>query len=78
MEGLGLIILVVVAILVLLPVAFIAYVNVGGSYRAIQYFSGARRVDKRVKISSRIACSIDADCPPGYVCANGHCVPSRS
>ena len=22
-----------------------------------------------------LACSIDADCPPGYMCNNGYCVP---
>ena len=25
-----------------------------------------------------LACSVDADCPPGYVCFNGHCVPHES
>lgn len=76
MEGLGLVMLVSAA-LVLFPVAFIVYVNVGGSYRAIQYFLGARKADKRVETSSS-SCSIDAACPSGYVCANGRCVPSRS
>ena len=22
-------------------------------------------------------CSVNADCPPGFVCAEGHCVPAR-
>ncbi len=25
-----------------------------------------------------LACFIDADCPPGYVCFNGCCVPHES
>ena len=77
MEGLGLVSMAVAAALVLLPVAFIAYVNAGGSYRALQYLIGARKADKRVKTPSSL-CSIDADCPPGYVCANGRCMPARS
>jgi len=77
MEGLCLIILALAAALVLLPVAFIVYVNAGGSYRAMQYFLCARKTDKLEKTYSSL-CSIDADCPPGYICANGHCMPARS
>jgi len=77
MEVLDLIILAVAAILVLLPVAFIAYVNAGGSYRALQYFLGAMKADKRFKAPSGL-CSIGDDCPPGYICLNGHCTASRS
>ena len=25
-----------------------------------------------------LVCSADADCPQGYVCSNGTCVPTRS
>lgn len=25
-----------------------------------------------------LACSIDADCPPGFVCLNGQCVPLKA
>jgi hypothetical protein len=74
MEGLRLITSAVAATLVLVPAAFIAYVNAGGSYRAIQHFLGVRKANKRVKTS----CSIDADCPPGYVCIKGQCMPSQS
>jgi hypothetical protein len=27
---------------------------------------------------SGASCSIDADCPPGYICLNGRCVPQKS
>ncbi|MFC2066652.1 Dickkopf N-terminal cysteine-rich domain-containing protein [Chloroflexota bacterium] len=43
----------------------------------MQYLLGARKADKRERTSSSL-CSIDADCPPGYDCINGHCVPSQS
>jgi hypothetical protein len=29
------------------------------------------------RVMSRV-CSIDADCPPGYHCIGGHCVPNRA
>ena len=32
------------------------------------------RKAKRVEVFD-IACSLDIDCPPGYVCDNGVCVP---
>ena len=79
MEGQGVIILAVVAASVLLPLAFIAYIDAGDSYRAIHNFLGARKANKRGgKTSSSFTCSIDTDCPPEYVCVNGHCVPMRS
>lgn len=36
--------------------------------------SRKRRELARAKVSN-LVCSIDADCPPGYVCLNGCCVP---
>ena len=26
---------------------------------------------------ANLACSIDNDCPSGFVCVSGHCVPAR-
>ena len=77
MEGLTSVIAGLAAVLVLIPLAFVAYVNAGGSYRATQHFLGARKVDKREKASS-LTCSVDADCPQGQVCVDGRCVPLRS
>jgi hypothetical protein len=77
MEGSGLVIIALAAALVVIPVAFIWYINIGGSYRAIHYWLGARKTNKRVETSPS-SCSIDADCPPGCVCVNGRCVASRS
>jgi Cys-rich repeat protein len=51
--------------LVLLPVAFVAYLTVGG-YVAMP---GTRK-------EKAAQCSVDADCGPGFVCKKGTCVPS--
>ena len=77
MEGLSLVILALAAALVLFPVAFIVYVNAGGSYRAMRYSLGARKTDREEE-TSRLSCRIDADCPSGYVCINGRCMPAQS
>ena len=26
---------------------------------------------------ANVACSLDSDCPSGFVCVSGHCVPAR-
>ena len=31
--------------------------------------------DYQIDDDSRVGCSSDSDCPPGYVCVNGRCVP---
>ena len=49
----------------LVPIAFLGYVNVGGIRKALRN----RRDNARV-------CSIDADCPEGFICRDGHCVPA--
>jgi hypothetical protein len=53
----------------LLPVAFTYYLQAGGLYQAI------RRAQMK-KVPPELACSTDADCPLGYVCVNGKCVPA--
>jgi hypothetical protein len=60
-------------LIILFPVAFIWYVNVGGILTAIK----RRGMVKKFKEEpSNLACSIDTDCPAGYVCLNGRCVPA--
>ena len=27
---------------------------------------------------ANMMCSINADCPPGFVCLDGHCIPART
>ena len=29
-------------------------------------------------VPSMLSCSLDSDCPPGYACLNGLCVPDRT
>ena len=56
---------------ILFPAAFIWYVNIGG------VCCGMGKARARKKASADMVCSIDKDCPPGFVCMGGHCVPSR-
>jgi len=57
---------------VLFPVAFIWFVNVGGMMATIKSWGTVRQPEKT---PSNMTCSIDTDCPPGYICRNGICVP---
>ena len=52
----------------LVPVAFVWYVNGGGIYHAIK--------KTRTKVMDRLTCSIDADCPDGFICIDGQCQPA--
>ena len=62
--------LLVAAPFILLPAAFIWYLNIEGA-RCAMGKAGARK-----KALADTVCSIDKDCPPGFVCMGGHCVPS--
>ncbi|MBI4284774.1 MAG: hypothetical protein HY670_02600 [Chloroflexi bacterium] len=33
------------------------------------------RQQREARRARRLACLIDADCPAGYACVNGHCIP---
>ena len=62
-------------LVVLFPVAFIWYINVGGILTAIKSW----RVEKQFeKTPSNLTCSVDTDCPPGHVCLSGRCVPQKA
>lgn len=56
----------------LVPVAFIGYINVGGISAAVRKKRLARLVEKAMPA---VVCSTDTDCPEGYVCMRGRCVP---
>lgn len=62
-------------IVVLFPVAFIWYINVGGIYAAIKRRRVAKLVEKAIP---NLTCTIDAECPQGYVCLTGYCVPQKA
>lgn len=59
----GLVWLVVLACVLLAPL-YVWYLNIGGIYHLIK------------TRSKKLVCSVDADCPPGYVCVDGFCVPA--
>ncbi len=61
-------------LVILFPVAFIWYLNIGGIYGTIKMRRVAKLLEKALP---NMTCSINADCPEGYVCVNGHCVPGR-
>lgn len=62
-------ILVLAVPFLLFPLAFIWYVNIGGSYQAL-------RQGQLKKAAQKLTCASDVDCPVGYICLNGKCVPA--
>ncbi|MEJ2738799.1 MAG: hypothetical protein P8105_03005 [Dehalococcoidia bacterium] len=71
-----LILILVIAVLVgLFPVAFIWYICIGGICSAILQ----RRREKQLeKTFPNLTCSIDTDCPPGFICVKGRCVSQKA
>jgi len=57
--------LVILGLLILLPVAYVWYLTIGGTYQSIL----GRRIRK-------LSCSVDTDCPPGHICIGGICIPA--
>lgn len=43
----------------------------------IALFHRYRRVKAFQKALTDLICSIDSDCPPGYICLSGRCVPVK-
>jgi len=64
-------ILQVLGIFVVLP-ALIGLAIVGS------VLSWERFKETRKQPVAGLACRVDADCPPGYVCRNGVCLPASS
>lgn len=52
---------------VLVPVGLVSYMSVGGIYKTFL---------RRGKTIRELGCAIDADCPQGYTCVGGTCVPA--
>ena len=67
MEGIHIVIVFLAALIVLFPVAYVWYITGGGIYLAIKRYLQ--------KSKQRITCSIDSDCPVGYICKGGKCAP---
>jgi hypothetical protein len=69
MEWSIVIVMAIAILIILFPLAFVWYVCIGGICMAI----------KRSRVANlNLMCSIDTDCPPGYICVNGHCVPQKA
>jgi len=60
---------------IIIPVAFIWYINIGGIFEVIRRRRVARTLEKALP---DITCSLDTDCPEGYVCVEGYCVPLKA
>lgn len=56
-------------IALLIPLAFIWFICIGGICMDIK---------RRRAASSKLVCSTDADCPPGYTCTNGRCLSQNT
>lgn len=65
-------VLVIAGLVIGFPVLFIWYLNFGGVYMAVKkkWFSN------NLEEVAGMICSINADCPEGYVCVNGRCLPA--
>jgi hypothetical protein len=72
METVAIVVLSVGIPVFLFPVAFIWYLNIGGILKAIKNRGVARQFEEAL---SDLTCSVDADCPLGYMCLGGRCVP---
>ena len=44
---------------------------------AVPFLLWNRRASVKQDIIT-LVCSINADCPPGFLCLNGHCVPQKA
>jgi hypothetical protein len=64
--------------LAVIPAAFIWYINAGGIYTAIKSALESRKIGAESRSAEGLACRIDTDCPAGYVCVNGRCVPQQT
>jgi len=61
----------------LFPLAFVAYLNGGGVYHQLR-LNATKKKGRFAEGAPAGTCSADADCPPGYSCENGSCVPQGS
>jgi hypothetical protein len=67
--------LIIVALIVLFQLAFVWYINIGSVLTAIKSWRVAKR-SKEVPLN--LTCSVDTDCPTGYICVGGRCIPQRA
>jgi hypothetical protein len=69
MEWYVILALVLAAFVVLLPLVFIWFTCIGGICVDIK---------RRRKALLNVTCSVDTDCPTGYACVGGRCIPQNA
>ena len=63
------------AFVALIPITFIWFITIGGIYEAIMYRRKAKLIEKAIP---NLTCSINDDCPRGFICLEGRCVPQKT
>lgn len=58
----------------LIPLVFVWSIAICGVYIC---FKDKRVLNTGAQEVESLACSMDTDCPEGYVCINGHCIPAN-
>ena len=67
--------IVIGGLVALFPAALVWYICIGGICEAVRSKERAKLLKKA---PTNLTCTIDADCPRGYVCVNERCMPARS
>ena len=67
MEWTAIVALFLGVLVMLVPVVLIWYIIGGGIYHSLR--------DKSI---GKLICSIDTDCPSGYLCFDGKCMPATN
>ena len=62
-------------LVIIIPVALIWYINISKIYRDIKEGSEEK---PPAPAYVNLTCSLNSDCPPGYVCVGGYCVPRET
>ena len=61
-------------LVILLPVGLVWYLNINGIHEAVKGYRAAKLYKGAL---SKLSCSLDTDCPPGYVCVGGRCIQEQ-
>jgi hypothetical protein len=64
MEWQGILALVLTIPFILFPAGLALYLAIGCGYAILG------------RSTKKLSCSVNADCPPGYICDDGECIPA--